>query len=314
MVENAKGVRIIIASPSDIEAERESISRIFARWNNAHKDVHLEPLMAESGTVPEMGDHPQHILNRQLVEKGDLLIAIFWSKIGTPTPTAKSGTIEEIREFMKIKGPKKVMVYFCNRPLQLSPSELATEEIQTLQEFKKEMQTQCFYKEFADTHQFEAILYPDLDIIVPELLNEELETPDSKKTVLSQDAWYKTDHPDPRLQKPIDFGNSFSEIAKNFSIRMDKFNKIDGGTDNKFIDLGYHVYMSVVRAIENQIVSREHEILNSTRLKYQDIAIKLKNLAESKSVNRFSEFFEEGKRLSGELEMLTSDTNREERR
>ena len=309
MVENAKCVRIIIASPSDIKAERESIPRIFARWNSAHKDVHLEPLMVEYGTVPEMGDHPQHILNRQLVEKGDLLIAIFWSKIGTPTPTAKSGTIEEIREFIKIKGPKRVMVYFCCRPLPLSPSDIAPEEIQTLKDFKKEMQTQCFYKEFANTDQFEALLYPDLDIIVPKLLNGELQAPDSKKTVLSQDAWYKTDHPDSRLQKPIHFGNSFSEIAKNFSIRMDNFDKINGATDNKFLDLGYHVYMSVVRALENQIVSREHEIPHSTCLQYKDIAIKIKNLADYKSLERFSEFFEEGKRLSDELEILTSVDN-----
>ncbi|HCO96463.1 MAG TPA: hypothetical protein DIU00_21405 [Phycisphaerales bacterium] len=304
MVENAKCVRIIIASPSDIKAERDSIPRIFSRWNSAHKDVHLESLMAETGTVPEMGDHPQHILNRQLVEKGDLLIAIFWSKIGTPTPTAKSGTIEEIREFIKIKGPSRVMVYFCIRPIQSSPSELAPEEIQTLIDFKKEMQTQCFYKEFANTDRFEALLYPDLDIIVPKLLNGELQAPDSKKTVLSQDTWYKKDHPDSRLQKPIHFGNSFSEIAKNFSIRMDDFDKINGATDNKFLDLGYHVYMSVARAIENQIVSREHEIPYSTRLMYQDIAIRLNNLAKSKSVDRFSEFFEEGKRLSDELEKL----------
>jgi len=306
MVENAKCVGIIIASPSDIKAEREAIPRIFARWNRAHKDVHLEPLMVESGTVPEMGDHPQHILDRQLVENGDLMIAIFWSKIGTPTPSAKSGTIEEIREFIKIKGPKRVMVYFCSRPLQLSPSELATEEIQKLKDFKQEMQAQCFYKEFANTDQFAATLYPDLDIKLPQLLDGELPTPDSEKTVLSQDVWYNPDHPDSRLQKPIEFGNSFSQIAKKFSIRMDTFQKINGATDNKFLDLGYHVYMSVARAIENQIVSREHEIPYSTRLKYQDIAIRLKNLAESKSFDRFSEFFEEGKQLSDELELLTS--------
>ncbi len=113
-------------------------------------------------------------------------------------------------------------------------------------------------------------------------------TPDSKKTVLSQDAWYNPDHPDPRLQKPIDLGNSFSEIAKNFSIRMNEFDKIDGGTNDKFLDLGFHVFMSVARSIESQIISREHEIPHSVCLKYQDIAIRLKDLAGSKSVNQFS--------------------------
>ena len=310
MVDNARCVKIIIASPSDVKAERESILQIFSRWNSAHSNVHLEPLMAESGAIPEMGNHPQHILNKQLVEKGDLLIAIFWSKIGTPTPTAKSGTIEEIREFIKIKGPSRVMIYFCIRPLQVSPGDLEPEEIQAVNDFKSEMRTQCFYKEFESTDQFEARLYPDLDIKVNQLLKGKLPTPDSQKTVLSQDAWYNPDHPDPRLQKPIDFGNSFSEIAKNFSIRMDEFDKIDGATNDKFLDLGFHVFMSAARSIENQIISREHEILYSTRSKYQDIAIKLKDLAGSKSADQFSKFFEAGKRLSDELEMLVASTNK----
>ena len=310
MVDNSKIVKIIIASPTDIKAERESILRIFSRWNSAAKGIYLEPLMSELGTVPEMGDHPQHILNKQLVEKGDLLIAIFWSKIGTPTPTAKSGTIEEIREFVKIKGSSRVMVYFCIRPLDVDPSELETKEIQTLKDFKSEMRTQCFYKEFANTDQFEALLYPDLDIKVNQLLNDELPTPDSQKTVLSQDTWYSPDHPDSRLQRPIDFGNSFSEIAKNFSKRMDKFDKIDGATDDKFWGLGFHVFMSVARSIENQIVLKENEILSSKRLKYQDIVIKLKDLAKSKSIDRFSEFFKEGKRLSDELKLLVTNANK----
>ncbi len=145
---------------------------------------------------------------------------------------------------------------------------------------------------------------------VKQLLKGEFPTPDSQKTVLSQDAWYNPDHPDPRLQKPVDFGNSFSEIAKNFSIRMDEFDKIDGATNDKFLDLGFHVFMSAARSIENQIISREHEILHSTRLKYQDIAIKLKGLAGSKSADQFSKFFEAGKRLSDELEMLVANTNK----
>ena len=310
MVDNSKIVKIIIASPNDIKAERECIPRIFSSWNNAHKDVHLEPLMSESASVPEMGDHPQHILNKQLVEKGDLLIAIFWSKIGTPTPTAKSGTIEEIREFIKIKGPSRVMIYFCTRHLPVSPDDLETEEIQTLKDFKKEIRTQCLYKEFANTDQFEARLYPDLDVKVSKLLQGELPLPDSTKTTLSQDVWYDPNHPDSRLQKPIDFGESFSEIAKNFSKMMNKFDEIDGATNDKFLNLGIHVLMSVAMSIENQLVLSEREILHSTRLKYQDIVIKLKDLAKSKSKDRFLDVFEGGKRLSDELELLVADDDK----
>ncbi len=29
-----------------------------------------------------LGDHPQHILNKEIIETSDLLVAIFWSKLG----------------------------------------------------------------------------------------------------------------------------------------------------------------------------------------------------------------------------------------
>lgn len=312
MVEHAKVVQIIIASPSDIKAERESIPRIFDTWNNAQKDVFLKPLMFESGSVPEMGDHPQHILNKQLVEKGDLLIAIFWSKIGTPTPTAKSGTIEEIREFIKIKGPSRVMVYFCTRHLPVSPGDLDLKEIQTLNDFKDEMRTKCFYKEFTNTDKFEAILYPDLDIKVSQLLNGELLPPDSSKTTLSQDAWYDPDHPDVRLRKPIDFGTTLPEIAEGFSKRMDKFDRGDVIGKDKYLAMGVHVYWSVAQGVEQLLIVKPYDIPFSLQAKVQDIALRLRNLSTLKAIESWPEFFDGGRKISDELNDLVDLISRNE--
>src|SRR5262249_37080025 len=49
-------------------------------------------------------------INRQLVDRCDLLIAIFWKSIGSPTGVAPSGTIEEINRFRDSGRP--VMLYF----------------------------------------------------------------------------------------------------------------------------------------------------------------------------------------------------------
>jgi hypothetical protein len=43
-----------------------------------------------SASAPTLGDHPQTILNSQIIARCQLLVAIFWSKLGTPTPTATS--------------------------------------------------------------------------------------------------------------------------------------------------------------------------------------------------------------------------------
>src|SRR5947208_7795331 len=124
MFDQARIIRIVIASPGDLERERKAIPDLFIRWNRANRGFHLIPAMWETGTVPSYGDHPQHIINEQVVESGDLLVALFWTKIGSPTPSGPSGTIEEIREFIRRKGPKRVMVYFCTRPIDQSPDDI----------------------------------------------------------------------------------------------------------------------------------------------------------------------------------------------
>jgi len=59
-----------------------------------------------------MGDRPQAILNKQLGEISNILIGIFWTRLGTHTGQAESGTVEEIEEFMKAGKP--VLLYFSN--------------------------------------------------------------------------------------------------------------------------------------------------------------------------------------------------------
>ena len=137
MPEQSTVVKILIASPGDLQAERDRIPHIFTKWSNANRGVHLSPVMWESSSVPELGDHPQHVLDRILIPPSELLVAMFWSKLGTPTPTAQSGTIEEIREFIKLKGAKRVMLYFCDRPMAQGPGAIDATAISLLQEFKK---------------------------------------------------------------------------------------------------------------------------------------------------------------------------------
>ena len=153
-------VNVAIASPGDVDRERDAILKVFTRWNDAHDHAFLHPVMWEYSSVPTLGDHPQHLLNEQIIERSDLLIAIFWSRLGTPTPTADSGTVEEIREVIKRKGPECVMLYFCKRslPYDIDPNELAR-----LRKFRAEMQSQGLYRQYETVDEFERDLYQHLD-------------------------------------------------------------------------------------------------------------------------------------------------------
>jgi hypothetical protein len=62
-----------------------------------------------------MGERPQAIINRQLVDDADLLFAVFSTRLGSPTGVAESGTAEEIERLRGMQKP--VLVYFSQAPL-----------------------------------------------------------------------------------------------------------------------------------------------------------------------------------------------------
>ena len=106
----------MIASPSDVASEREIVREVIYDWNAVHSDrenIVLLPVGWESHSSPEMGDRAQAIINRQTLDKCDLLVGIFGTRIGTDTGEYASGTIEEIEKHIALEKP--AMVYFSNR-------------------------------------------------------------------------------------------------------------------------------------------------------------------------------------------------------
>ena len=96
--------RTLIASPGDVAAERAAIPEVIHAWNAEHSldnKVVLLPVGWERDAVPEMGDRPQAIINKQLVESCDVLIGAFWTRIGTHTGVAESGTVERSRSLSR---------------------------------------------------------------------------------------------------------------------------------------------------------------------------------------------------------------------
>ena len=92
--------RILIASPSDVFEEREVTTRLIQNWNDVNsfsKKIVLLPLKWETHSSPTYDIRPQEAINSQLVDSADLVIGLFWAKIGSDTGVEISGTIEEIK-------------------------------------------------------------------------------------------------------------------------------------------------------------------------------------------------------------------------
>ncbi len=292
-------IRIAVASPGDVGAERNAVVEVCTSWNVRNTGTVLVPILWEQASVPGLGDHPQHILNKQIIEQSDLLIAILWSRIGTPTPTARSGTLEEIREFISAKGPGRVMLYFCKRAV---PYETDPEQWNMVKEFKKEMGTFGLFHEYESVEAFKGSLYKDLDGKIEELYRGDLPLPQPKRTDPPPNRAANTNYE--FFREPDSFGNTFAEVAQRFSERMAEFNAIDGvHGERKFYRLAEHTYSSVAISIETLLAQRRLELTAPDRAFFERIATKLKKLIGKRPTmgEGFHAYWDWGTEISEEL-------------
>jgi hypothetical protein len=113
-------LRALIASPGDVQEERDAIADVLTTWNATHslrRAIIIEPVRWESHAVPGLEGRPQEMINNQLLTQCDFLIGVFWTRIGTSTGVALSGTVEEIQEFRAAGKP--VLLYFSMQPANL---------------------------------------------------------------------------------------------------------------------------------------------------------------------------------------------------
>ncbi|QAV69737.1 DUF4062 domain-containing protein [Salinibacterium sp. UTAS2018] len=146
-------VRVMIASPSDVPEARNAVEKAVHGWNDANaakKGVILHPWRWETSAVPVLGGHPQALINAQGLDSADVVIALFGSRLGSPTADAVSGTVEEIGKASD--GGKPVHVYFSTEPL---PYDVDTKQLEGLRVFKEQIQTAGLYGEFSNPSQLE---------------------------------------------------------------------------------------------------------------------------------------------------------------
>ena len=150
---DAKVIEVLIASPSDISTERHLAREAVHEWHSIHakdRKTILIPRMWEHDSAPEVGVRPQEIINRQLLQDADLLIAVFWTRIGSPTGKSASGTVEEIEEH--IKTGKTAMLYFSSTPVV--PDELDPVQYEELKKCKIWARQQSLYHDYSSPEAF----------------------------------------------------------------------------------------------------------------------------------------------------------------
>lgn len=134
MAYSAMTYRMLISAPGDVsDHDRSIVMDTVARWNATYGPsfvATIVPLYWRLNSAARHGERPQTTLNEQLVESVDIVLALFWHRLGTDTGEAESGTAEEIDEAHAAGA--EVGILLCGRPY---PQELDTDQLERLRKY-----------------------------------------------------------------------------------------------------------------------------------------------------------------------------------
>lgn len=161
----------MIASPSDVNEERQTIREAIFEWNYKHSIANgmvLIPLGWETHSAPLLDEgqeeRPQAVINDMVLKHADILIAIFKDRIGSPTGRAASGTIEEINQHHSLGKP--VLLYFGEH------TESTAFQDEAVKNYKEECKRKGVICEYGDCRELKEKFYGHLQLLINRLKNK----------------------------------------------------------------------------------------------------------------------------------------------
>jgi len=131
-------VKLVFCGPNDVAKEIAIAKEIVEKWNQLNAEprgLWVKHHHWLTDVYPDLAKRSQEIPNRQIIDPANILVAIFWSRFGTPTGIADSGTQEEI---LRAAGRgKKVMVYFSD--LEPKPADADKRQLDLLWQFRQSL-------------------------------------------------------------------------------------------------------------------------------------------------------------------------------
>ena len=150
--------KIFVACPTDVEAERQVIRGVVEELNKTVcplADVQLEVLGWDRDVHPDQGDDPQQVINTQIKDDYDILIGIMWTRFGTPTGHAGSGTEEEFNRAASRSDGRRVNIMFYFKDQGLDLSKIDIPQLEKVRDFQKRVSAKCLFARFFSTAEFE---------------------------------------------------------------------------------------------------------------------------------------------------------------
>lgn len=161
MAEKVQVLRMVMASPSDVQAERDALPGILDELNRdigVDRGVRLE--LSRWETDAYAGFHvegPQGLIDAILrIPECDIFLGIFWKRFGTPTKDGATGTEHEFRlayETWKQKGAPHIALYFGQKVYMAQTEEEALQQAEVLR-FRKNIPAEGLWWPYKTKAQF----------------------------------------------------------------------------------------------------------------------------------------------------------------
>lgn len=163
MAYTARVYNVMIASPGDIKEIKEIARKLILEWNILHskkRKIVLLPIDWKYNSSPKMGERPQTVINDQVLSEADILVAIFWTRIGTPTETHISGTVEEIDRHVKKGLP--ALLYFSKQEVDMELIDL--DQLEAVKALQKKYEAEGLFHIFKTSIDFQNDFRRHLDL------------------------------------------------------------------------------------------------------------------------------------------------------
>lgn len=152
--------KCFIGSPGDTTDERIACKEIIRHINKTIGEkfnFRVETLMWEDDSRPSFAEDGQAVINRQLLLKEyHVFIGIMWSRFGSPTDRAESGTVEEFEDaYSKYKTEENIEICMYFNKKDIPQTSMDPEQIAKVFQFKKRVAALGgLYNEYIGIEQF----------------------------------------------------------------------------------------------------------------------------------------------------------------
>lgn len=173
MPRDAKILRIVVASASDVQAERDLVQVVADEVNYGaagERNLVLQVSRWEKDAFPSFhAGGPQGLIDSILhIAECDIFVGIFWKRFGTPVTDARSGTEHEYRqafEMWRQKGTPQIFFYF-NQKLSNPKSKEETDQWGMVLEFRANFPKEGLWWPYQGKSDFKELLRRHLESFI----------------------------------------------------------------------------------------------------------------------------------------------------